>query len=95
MRPQVYPRPSPTAPGSAAIWGARWLLAEGELGWDHPATQAAQGRQWALSKGAARVPQRNAKSPAAIAWHRASEAQPGYMNRRYRKHMRATAASSQ
>ena len=53
-----------------------------ELGREHPATRAAFGRMLVYGGDGypAAVPQRNATSIEAIAWHRES-AQPGYWNR--------------
>lgn len=55
------------------------------LGDDHPATRAALGR-WLEARGA--EPQRGSVTPEAIAWHRASAANPGFFNRHHRRAMR-------
>ena len=73
---------------SAVVLRFQYERRAARLGDDHPHVQATLGRYYALSGKA--VPQRNAKSPAAIAWHRASEAQPGYCNRTYRRKARTT-----
>lgn len=71
---------------SAVVERFKYERVVARLGEEHPATQARLGRYYGLSLKA--VPSRNAEGPAAIAWHRASESQPGYRNRRYRRHLR-------
>lgn len=48
---------------------------------DHPAIRAAAGRVLAYEA----VPQRGSTTPEAVAWHRETGADPGYMNRTARK----------
>lgn len=56
------------------------------LGREHAATRAAFGRMLVYGGDGypASVPQRNSASIEAIAWHRESGAQPGYLNRTQR-----------
>lgn len=70
--------------GSKYLARARLSALSDTLGDDHPATLAARGRWLALATKS--VPQRDSTTPEAIAWHRASGADPGYMNRRARRH---------
>lgn len=66
------------------------MIAEDALGVEHPATQAAIGRQYAarFETGRGATPQRGSTGPASVAWHRATGAQAGYYNRSYRKSQR-------
>jgi hypothetical protein len=67
---------------SPGLWNSRRLLAAKSLGDDHPAARAALGRQLE-ARGS--VPQRGLATPEAVAWHRASGADRGYMNRSHRR----------
>lgn len=75
---------------SPGLWNSRRLLAVKRFGADHPATRAALGRQLE-TRGS--VPQRGLTTPEAIAWHRASGADYGYMNRSHRRALAATQAT--
>lgn len=68
--------------GSAGVARYRVVTAELALGADHPATRAATGR-WLARRG--NVTQLGATTIEAVAWHRESGADPGYMNRTARK----------
>jgi hypothetical protein len=73
--------------GSLGIATMRWKQAQAELGDDHPKTRAALGRMRARL---GHVPQRSSITPEAIAWHRETRANPGYLNRRHRRHLEAS-----
>jgi hypothetical protein len=79
---------------SPGLWNSRRLLAAKRLGADHPAARAALGRQLE-ARGS--VPQRGLTTPEAIAWHRASGADRGFMNRSHRRAIarRASGAPTQ
>lgn len=84
MRPALYPVSSPAVQSRANLqryWMER-TLARGvpEL---HPAVQAKAGRIHGIRHTA--VPQKGSTTPASVAWHRVTTAQPGYMNRRMRR----------
>ena len=83
--------------GSAALARMRSRALDERLGLDHPASQAALGRYYALSGEA--YPQRWGTSPAAVAWSREvarrggpCDGAAGYMNRAHRRHLRQLAA---
>lgn len=52
----------------------------------HPVVQALAGRIHGMRSTA--VPQKGSTTPASVAWHRVTEAQPGYYNRRMRQYLR-------
>lgn len=83
MRPQPYPTPLPRWPRPLMTWVQRYREVAQRLGPEHPAAQAARGRFKAARRS---VPAQNAKSPAAIAAHRAL-GRTGYLNRRYRAYL--------
>ena len=83
--------------GSPGIATMRWKMLRAELGDDALAVRAAYGRHLAHPSEASRVderhepravPQRGARSPEAVAWHRESGAAPGYANRHDRERER-------
>lgn len=69
---------------SYGLCTAFWKRAREARGDDHPETRAWLGR---LFYHRGNVPQRDATSPEAIAWHRESETIPGFLNKAHRKHL--------
>lgn len=86
-RPMLFPTASPAAPMSPAIWRNRMERTKATHGELHDAVQGAAGRYLAAMTGTpgAAVPQKGATTPAAVAWHRYTKAQAGFMNRRMRR----------